>query len=52
MFDFLCYKSIILYVNYHYQNLNKIFNFKEVRYWDFSKIAEQSKEYEHMSKVI
>ena len=51
MFDFLCFKSIALYVNHQDQNADKIFDFKEVRYWDFSKVADQSKDY-NMSKIV
>ena len=45
MFDFLCYKSIVLYINHHHQHADKIFNFNEEIYWDFSKIATQSRHY-------
>ena len=53
MFDFLCYKSIVLYINHRHEHADKIFNFSEERYWDFSKIAKQSRDYdESMQKIV
>ena len=46
MFDFLCFKSIALYINHQLENHEKIFNFRDPKYWDYEKIAEQSKEFD------
>ena len=46
MFDFMCYKSIVLYLNHHHQNEQKIMNFRDKSYWDFENIAKQSKDYD------
>lgn len=51
MFDFLCYRSIALYVN-HVENFNDtILNFREQGHWKFEKLADDTKEY-NMDKVI
>ena len=52
MFDFLCYKSIVLYINHNHEHADKIFNFNEERYWDFSKIARQSRDYDQSMQII